>query len=240
MKKPFKDFDLPKHHLTAERHYVPPKARRSSEIERRHELPTGTVLAEHQTGGLAIASYVLDVVEGETNRGYAAKLFGASAVNTAWYGYGRFSDVMRRRLKLPYMADLPEDYDADRALSYDLRDTVQMADHFTGLVTDRKAGVAKARVALGRQVGEVGLSLACVGMKPPSFDTPFAIQTCVREASLQLMNEAQALTAEIGTPPSFAQLPDVDSDLSLHIRRTAPNGVYQAYADALDNFRIEV
>ena len=104
MKHPYTQFDLPTRHLQGNNHYVPPRARDSSEADRRHELPGGTVLLEQQHRGLLVATCILEAVSDTDDIGYTAQLIGACGLNSAHYQFARGSGFMRRHTALPYLA----------------------------------------------------------------------------------------------------------------------------------------
>ena len=245
MKKPYRDFDLPNRHLTeAHNHYVPPKARSSSEIERRHELPRGTVLAEQQLRGIAIAGHVLTKISDEPDVHFATAVLAPASLNTAWYSFARRSDVMRRRLKLPILRNGWFDEAPNSTMllfqSQDqLSDLMAVAGLHVAATMDRSPRLTKLSTAVGRLAGEAALHISCVEIADQLPETtPFVAQDMARIASLKTLQVARKLHADFDTPPSLAQLADPDSDLAVHIRRHAPNGAYEAYDEALGRFAI--
>lgn len=240
MKAPFKHFDLPSHHLTGDRHYVPPKARKSEEIERRKALPTGALLAEHQLRGIRIASSILERVVEKPDLDFTAKIISAGGINSSWYGFARGSQVMRRRLQLPYLAgslDTPPPTGIGQLSSVrqSFEEAGTIAGSLVSSIETRSRRTNLQKRLLGRALGDASLSLACItlGRSYSMQSDPYDIQAEVRQQGLTALEAARTLEAEIGTPPSLAQLADTDSDLAVYIRRNAPNAVFEAYEEAL-------
>lgn len=240
----YKDFDLPSRIEAKGAPYVPPKARDDDEIERRRRLPTGTLLAEAQRDGVAIAADILADMEDPADLAFASRLLGASALNTSWYLFAEGAPVMRRRLKLPLLAtegDIvrPDTIELVQARDRRLAEARRRADTHTQMVAFALAEAARDDSAtnLGRLVGNTGLSIATVDLGDVftfGQGDNFEVQDAVRERSLQTLRDARELGIELHTIPSLAQLADPDSDLSVFWRRQAPNGAYRAYCDAID------
>ena len=235
----FKDFDLPTQHL-AEEHYVPPKARSAAEIERRHRLPKGSLLAEHQHRGLKVAAGILGNIIDQPDVDFSARLLAAAGLNTAWYGFaqGAETEVMRRRLKLPRLdgwqpAWRPSGPDLLREATDGFEEAVFAAKAVVSAVEHRSPRTAGYKKTLGRAIGNSSLTLACVPVADQLVlgGTDHDIQLLVRQRSLHTLNDARQLSGEIGSHPSIAQLADQDSDLSVYWRRNAPNGALQAFLE---------
>jgi hypothetical protein len=246
MKKPYKDFDLPTQHLSVDHHYIPSRARSSGEIERRHELPRGTILAEYKEKGTKVAAHILHSIQYEPDVVFSSKILAATGLNSSWYEYARGASVMRRRLKLPVLAEAEGQLRLNMTdILEDARASFDGAAYLAGRVVaaheHRSPKLPEHKILLGKGLGSASLTLACANMnKTPAYDTPFVVQTVVREQGLQALQDARALSSEIGTPPSLAQLADPNSDLSVYIRRNAPDGVYQAYDEALELHAVRV
>lgn len=231
-KEPYKKFDLPTSHLDHSHDYVPPKTRDADEIERRHNLPTGTLLLEQQQRGLVIAGEVLQHVQDERDLDFALHIISASMFNSSWYSYGRGADVMRRRLELPTLADNESDWHQTnngllRRVQHGLAEAAGLANT---LVYKKTRGLEMSRStrAFGHAVGNIALEAACVAMPINPILDPFMIQAQARERSLQLVEDARVIGRETGSHVSIAQLADSDSPLSVEWRRQAPNGAYDA------------
>jgi hypothetical protein len=237
-KAPFKDFDLTVKHVD-ERHYVPPKARRPEEIERRRRMPRGSVLVEQQQRGIAMASAILNHVQEESDIAFAKRVLTASGINTAWYNFAQDApDVMRRRLKLPPVAVEDDPWRADQATllgsaRYRYEDAVLLADRVVAATELRSRRLPTHKKILGRHLGETSLVLACVDMDASAiYGTAFDVQHVVRQRSLAALEDARIFANEIGVHPTLAQLADPDSDLSVYWRRNATAGAYDAYEQA--------
>jgi len=244
-KRIFKDFDLPTNHLPGNQHYVPRRARREAEIARRRELRPGTLMAEHQVRGLTVASLILDQLEDPVDVHFASKVLAVSGINSAWYSFARGAEekVMRRRLKLPLLATGNPEHRPNLSMlllaSRDrLSDAVLQAHTLVAVSEVLPEKVEEHKKQLGRAVGGVSLELACVA-SPQGFGhfgtivTDFDAQNFARQRGLWALHNARTLAGEMGSYPSIAQLADVDSDLSVYWRRSAPNGALEAYEEAL-------
>jgi hypothetical protein len=245
MSKPFRHFDLPKTHLTGTNHYVPPKARSQDEIDLRRTRPSGTLLAEMQLRGIQIARDLIRAADDGPDIHFVSDVVSASALNSSWYGYAKDANVMRRRLQLPDFTDTPQltlympDRKADvshgfDAASYAARGLMQAIEH-------RGKHIARRRMYVGRFLGEEALRAACLPLgNAPMVEQPFVAQSIVRQQSMLALDRARAMGAELGTPPTLAQLSDPDSDLSVYVRRNAPNRIYDAYEQSLEFYRTPV
>jgi len=235
----YKDFDLPTKHLDEADHYVPPKARDDSEIDRRRALRQGTLLAEHQQKGLLVASTILNQIEEPEDIAFSSKILSATGLNTAWYSMARYAPVMRRRLKLPMLAQenrlfTPTSAEllGDSALGFEAAAFIAGRLVVSNEVNPKR--VEARKIHLGRRVGNTSLRLACVGLGDQvvaNIDeiTDFDIQDIVRTRSLHALDTARTIGQDIGVPPSMAQLADQDSDLAVYWRRNSPNGAREAY-----------
>ncbi len=237
MKKPVTHFDLPKQHLIGQ-HYVPARARRSSEIERRHSLPSGTVLLEQQRDGAAITRHITERIEDDRDFAYVSDMLAASALNASWYGFARHAPVMRR-LYLPELADDETEWRETRAgllvkVRQGLAETAELASAVTAA---RVGGYETKRQAfeLGRTLGNNALRLACIPIGNATYGlSAYEAQLAARDQSLVVVERSRELTGEVGVNVSIAQLADRDSPLSVYVRRTAPDGVYNALEEAIE------
>lgn len=241
----FKDFDLPTQHL-GEGHYVPPKARDADEIDRRKQLPRGTLLAEQQQIGLKVASQILKQLEDPADVTFASRLLAASGINTAWYSFAQNAEheVQRRRLKLPLLIAGQPQWRPDSGEL--LRDGIA---HFDEAVDQagkvlvgteyRSPRTVGFKTNLGRVAGKASLTLACINLGDKVVGAPILdsdVQQLVRQQSLQTLRDSRALSHDIGSHPSLAQLANPLSDLSVFWQREAPNGALQAFHGALEEF----
>ncbi len=240
----YKDFDLPTKHLGSEIHFKPPKARDDEEIERRRQLPQGVLLAEHQERGLAVASTILKVVNDSDSVEFSSRVLAASGINSAWYGFARGAEyeVMRRRLKLPYLAVDGPDYrqTSDEILydaAYRFGEARSYAEELRGALLTHSTKVEQLKRTVGRTVGKAALTLACVPAGDKLIAHPLSridTQNVVRQHCLRSLNDSRTLEETIGLPPSMAQLADPDSHLSVYWRREAPTGAVRAYETATE------
>ncbi len=241
---PFKDFDLPTKHLEPGNHFVPPKARDEQEIARRHSLPHGTILAEHQAQGLGMASTILKLIERPEDIAFSSRVLAASGLNTAWYAFARGAEaeVMRRRLKLPYLAaSTPGLRKTSADLVYESAHMFGEAMVYAGTVVnamqEHHPRLGEYKRAVGRISGRAALTLACVELGDQLRVQDISgsdIQTLVRQRGLRALQDSRTLDEQIGVPPSLAQLADPDSHLSVFWRRESPNGALKAYETAAE------
>lgn len=239
----YKDFDLPTKHLDG-RHFVPSKARDEEEIERRRQLAPGVLLAEHQERGLAVAATILRHINDDNSIKFSSRIIAASGLNSAWYGFARGAEfeVMRRRLKLPYLAIRNPEYreTSDEILygaAYRFGEARANAESLKTALETLSPRVDQYKRTLGRTVGKASLTLACVDLGDKLIEQPLSsvdTQILVREHSLRALNDARTLGDTIGLSPSIAQFADPDSHLSVFWRREAPTGAVRAYETAVD------
>jgi hypothetical protein len=238
----YRDFDLPTKHLTGEDHFLPPKARDETEIERRQSLPPGTILLEHQHAGIRIAARILSRLVEPNDIEFSSEILAASGLNTAWYLSGQRAPVQRRRLKLEELAtEDPEQRPTTYMLIQNAQSDFELAQsqsqqlielHLSSVPT-----IDKQRKVLGRTIGHGALTLSCASLGDQiGYDelqlTDFELQDLARRRGLNALEQARTLAELIGTPPSLAQLGNADSDLSVYWRRQAPNGALDAYEQA--------
>lgn len=241
MNKPVKHFDLPKQHLIGE-HYVPARARQSDEIERRRSLPRGTVLLEQQRDGLAIARHIVERVDEAPDLQYVSRMLAASAFNTSWYAFAQHAPVMRRRLYLPELAsEDSEEHQTRAGLLRQAREDLALSAAAAAALAFAKAGrheTKRQSFELGRQLGNVGLELACIPVAGATYGlSPIQAQLAARERGLESLEHSRSIAGEVGVNVSVAQLADQDSPLSVFIRRTAPDNVFNAFEEAAEEVR---
>lgn len=230
----FKHFDLPVNHLTRHGHYVPPKARDEAEIERRRQLPAGTLLAEQQAKGVEVATKLLEFMSDKEDSDFAPKLMAAAGINTAWHNHAQGSnDVMRRRLWLPVheRSKVP----VNRESLY--KDSVKGFDEASLIASLLAQSIERRSIAkygfkkkLGIALGNASLVLACVPMShliERSLD-PYEQQYHTRHAGLAALDDARNLEEQVGANPTMAQLADHDSPMSVYIRRNGTNLTVEA------------
>lgn len=242
-KRIYRDFDLPIKHLTGETHFVPPKARDSDEIDRRRFLPPGTILLEHQHAGIKIAKAILDQLIDPDDIAFSTGVLAPSGLNTAWYLFGRSAPVQRRRLKLEVLAtedpeQRPSTYMLLQNAGSDFRLAEARSNSLIDLHLNKFSTAEQERKILARTVGHGALTMSCASLGDQiGYDeiqlTDFELQDLARRRGLNALEQSRVLAEQIGTPPSLAQLGNVDSDLSVYWRRQAPNGALKAYEQAV-------
>lgn len=242
MPKPYTQFDLPARHIPGDHHYVPPRARQRDEIDRRRALPRGTILLEQQHRGLQVAQALLEAAHDENDVAYVSLYIATCGLNSAWYQCARNSRFMRRHTALPYIAQREEQpAPTTDSLLASTRSSFARITRTAGVLATYHAKQQPNEPlradAFGRATAHAALSLACI----PVLDTlqsgsVFHTQAAVRAHALATLDTARSIGAELGSPPSFAQLADPDSDMSVHIRRTARSEVFYALEAAQDMY----
>lgn len=235
-KQPFTHFDLPRQHLSEQGHYIPARAREEAEIQRRRRVPTGTVLAEQQAKGFKVAAYVLKQTEDESLI-YSSNLISLAALNSGWYTFAQgASDVMRRRLYLPKMADHESDWRQNTAdLRKEATENMKVLASLAGDLALRNEAMRPSRrasVQCGRLAGSTALQLAVLQYGSIPGGNAFEVQKQVRDLALHTLDESRNYGAANESHISIAQLADRDSPLSVAWRRSAPDQAYQALEEA--------
>ena len=243
MNKLYKHADLPTQHLNIEgtQHHIPVKARDAAEIARRRAEPAGTLIRRSQAIGAEVVAQAFEQITDEDDLRFTTRYIGSATLNSSWYSFAEgASEVMRRRLFLPLLADefggwLPEQSDI-----YD--DTKARLGHVATLALGVETAhrnrypqtqYDRINTSFGRYCGNTALQLACL----PNFEqlvetaTPEMIQHRVRLRAQHLLRVSRELFQEIGSHPSLAQFGEPDSDLLVHIRKTAPSTVYRAFTN---------
>ncbi len=240
MKTIYKDFDLPRQHLYgSEWDFIPPKARDSSEIERRHDLQTGELLGEFEQRGIRMAEHVLTSLIDEDPRelAFAGDMLAMASLNSSWYRYAAHApDVTRRRLKLPILRDQMGRVATRRDLYQVATHRLQQAGQAYDVV--RVAATSRSHQELSMWLANQNLGNAALDLV--AINTEFSgvsrrdLQYEMREASLGLLGRSRIEGVRIGAHPSLAQLADPDSPLAVHWRRQAPAAAYQALEQATE------
>lgn len=240
----YKDFDLPTKHLGDTKHFVPARAHDEDEIARRRNRQPGVLLAEQQERGIAVASSILKHLSQPEGVDFSARVLSAAGLNTAWYSFARGAEyeVMRRRLKLPFLVARSDEFRqssddllSDGAFRFD--EARAKAGELIVATEAQLPKLERVKRSFGRMVGRASLTLACVELGDRFIEEPLTsvdTQLLVRQRSLQALNDARTLQADIGLPPSMAQLADPDSHLSVFWRREAPTDAVRAYHAAVD------
>lgn len=230
---PPKILDLPTEHLTTNgSDYVPPKTRDSTERDRRHDLPTGTILLEDQLKGIAVMSDVLARLESPEDLAYASDMFGASLMNASWYQYARDFQGMRRHVELESMLDehghfLSQDALLTKIVSH-LDEIRTLAAAVTRDHSERHVR-QPLQIKLGRAMGGVASSIVSIGMGHIDERAElYGVKTGVRDRAQRIVRLSRTDLLTHGTRPSAAQFANRDSDAMLAWRRDATDTAYQA------------
>jgi len=234
-KLPYSQLNLPKYHLSAEDgHYSPYASRDELERERRDNLRPGSLILEQQYYGVGIASSMVSELEKKDvdDGGFTTRMLAMTGINSSWYSFARNSDVMSRRLGLPKMS---EEFDGI-AYSETREGLLQKCNRgmfasaiMAGYLYDMheygiKVGERAREVALGKNLGNTSLSLACLDVVDTTkHKSAFDAQDLAREHSLRLIESSRTAADQIGTYPSMAQFAEADSELMVYWRRFAPN-----------------
>jgi hypothetical protein len=242
-KQPPIDFDLTRKQFERVKPYIPSRTRSVTEAERRHEQPTGTLVLEQQVGGICMLKFMLEQeYDNPADLEYMTNLAAAAAIGGSYHGLAEHAPTMRSRLKSARIADDTADWRETR--SGLKAKTLQGFEHGITLANQlviakrNRRPVEKLNRSTGRQLGSVSLHttvLPIVGA--PLGQSAYDIQYAVRERGLDLLDTTAAYADRIGALPSPAQLVDPDSPLSVDIRRHAPDAVFSAYEQTLEDFR---
>jgi hypothetical protein len=236
--QPPKQLDLPTEHLTGMgEHYVPPKTRDSTERDRRHALPSGTLLLEQQHVGAGVMLEAMQGIKTPSGRDYAVDMFAPSLMNSAWYQYGRDFEGMRRQIELEAMVD-----DEGNFLSQDQR-VEKLLQRLTALYemtartvvdhTERKGQIVRHR-KLGRLMGDTATTMLSIGMGEVSPTVELAhVRLEVRDRSQRAIRMGRTAELTLGAYPSVAQFANPDSDALVAWRRNATDDAYLAMEAAL-------
>lgn len=237
--QPPKQLDLPTEHLTGTgEHYIPPKTRDSTERDRRHELPRGTLLLEQQHAGIGVMLATMQGIETPTGRDYAVDMFAPSLMNAAWYQYGRDFEGMRRQVELESMIDddgnfLTQEQRIEKLLQR-LTSLYEMAGRTVLDHTERKTQIMRHR-KLGRLMGDTATTMLSIGMDDISPAVELAqVRLEVRDRSQRAIRMGRTAELTHGAYPSVAQFANPDSDALVAWRRDATNDAYRAMEAAFE------
>ena len=236
---PPKQLDLPVEHLTGTgEHYIPPKTRDSTERDRRHDLPRGTLLLEQQQAGIGVMLATMQGLQAPDARDYAIDMFAPSLMNAAWYQYGRDFEGMRRQVELESMVDedgnfLSQEERVEKLLQR-LAALYEMAGRTVADHTERKGQVVRHR-KLGRLLGDTATTMISVGMGEVSPSVELrSVRLDVRDRSQRAIRLGRTAELTLGAYPSVAQFANPDSDALVAWRRNATDEAYQAMEAALN------
>jgi len=238
MKTPYKNFDLPTHHLT-DQHYIPARTRRADEAERRRALPRGTILREYERDGLANIRHIVAGAEDDRDFAFIQDILAACALNSSWYTYAQQAERMRRTLTLPTLFDPetgerrePSALQTDAVASLDL--AIEQADGLVAAHTERRLKPRQLFVA-GRAMGNTALKVSALSLGTATYGlSPAEASVAVRRHGLATVERARTLQDELGVNASAAQLADPNSEVSVYIRRHAPDRVSDLFEEVLE------
>lgn len=244
--KPFTHFDMTTTHLAdTVTHYHTPRTHDSTEAERRHDMPGGSLILEDQTSGLIVGAHGLqhEFQNPEDERFFHDQLI-ASLVNTGHYSGARgASDVMRRRWYLPELASDEGDgwRETREGLMYkvhaEMSHAVTLAQQLE-LAHKRELKAESLRRQLGRATGSAAIALACYDLgDAPEDMSAYDIQALVRLRALDTIQQSRQFTP-FETYGSIAQFARDDSPVAINFMRTAPRSDEAAavFAQAQEDF----
>lgn len=230
---PPKILDLPTEHLTTNgRDYVPPKTRDSTERDRRHDLPTGTVLLEDQLKGMTVIRDVLMRLESPADLAYASDMFGTSLINASWYQYARDFQGMRRHLALESMLDEHGNFLSQDALLAKIVSHLDEMRILSAVVTrdhSERHVRQPLQAKLGRAMGSIASSITSIGMGHIDERAElYSVKRGVRDRAQRIIRLSRTDLLTHGARPSVAQFANRDSDAMLAWRRDATDSAYEA------------
>lgn len=233
-KKPYTQFDLPRVHLSEyENHYTLPADEHRSEV----------VILDRQARGLRVAGKAIELLLAShiDDGGFTARLLASSALNSAWYTYGRDEGMMRRALPLPLLAVRGDKGEWRQDREGLLKTTNDYMDH-SYWQTKEYEYLKRAyrhdegrRKQLGKSLGVTSLSLACLDVvEETRSGSVYDVQCVARDAALRTLEDARDLGRVIGVYPSMAQVGNEASELMLYVRRKAPTESRELFDSAID------
>lgn len=198
--------------------------------------------------GAELAEYALDfMAPSMAEFGFAAGVFSAVAMNSAWQISARDSNVGRRRIELPNMYD-PNI--KDQKVDIDLLNEAK-ADLLSGSFGVTRYGnrlargaskrsIEDARKSAGKFFGEGALKIACATIpysSPTTIQDYEELQELAFESSMTVVDTSKMLANQLGVVPTFAQLANDNSPLVSFIMENAPSqNFYNIMDNALGNF----
>ena len=229
-KSPFKHFDMTTTHLPEDGpHYTPAWTRDSTERDRRHDMPSGSIILEEQASGLLVARQMIaHEYSNPEDQEFAFDQLVPTLTNASFYsGAAGAGDVMRRRRELPELASDEGDgwrQTKEGLLAKTRAEMIHAVTLATQIERAHKRG-AKAeslRRQLGAQTGKIALSLACWDLgDAPEGMSAYDIQAIVRLRSLDTIQQARQF-APRQAYGSIAQLSRESTPLSGHFMQQAP------------------
>lgn len=239
MKKPYTDADLPVKYQLEGRRWRPERARRQEEIARRRSLRSGTLVREQQRDGITFAGDWFDSAKEVTDKRFIAGIIATSLFNSSWHiGAENAPDVMRRRLKLPFLADHETGWRQDsEGLITLTTERLLVASHLGNQVVAEYAANRSNKVLLrrvGNYTGTTALHLAAVEHEATHLGgTAYQVQEGMRAVALDTVERSLTIADEIGVYPTIAQIHNPYSPVGVYIRSEAPDGALRTYDQLL-------
>jgi hypothetical protein len=104
--------------------------------------------------------------------------------------------------------------------------------HVEGRLTDRQKAIA------GRAMGTAALYIATLPISGVSYSSnPYEASIDQRDRGLAVLGRARSLVYETGSNATVAQFPDENSGAAVLIRRTAPDVVYNAFGQKVEELQ---
>lgn len=239
-----KILDLPTEHLNgAGEHYIPPRTRDSTERDRRHSLPSGTILLEQQHTGIGVMLATIPQLESPEALDYSVDMFAPSLMNSAWYQYGRGFEGMRRQIELESMVDdegnfLTSEQRVKKLLTI-LTSLYEMTGRSVQDHVERRGQAIKHR-KIGRLMGDTATTMVSIGIGNISESAELRnVKLAVRERSQRAIRLGRSTVMTHGAYPSVAQFATADSDALVAWRRDSTNEAYEAMEVAFASIDIK-
>ncbi|RYF28662.1 MAG: hypothetical protein EOO17_04515 [Chloroflexi bacterium] len=240
--QPYNTFMFSTIHFDSTKNSIPAKARKQEIIDARHGRRYGTLRYENQRIGIEKARLMLDFMKESDQRIDGAHLVGILGVGSTFHQLAEGEDVMNKKVSLATLAsDENDDFRQNEdgiwiAATGHLAEMSDQALTLTDMHNNRLTSRDHYQ-SLGRRIGATTMELACVGIgNTPEYLSEFEAQALARDRALHIANEARQYASTIGSNPSFAQLADRDSDVSIDVRRNAPRKVAEAFEFATEQY----
>ncbi len=243
-----KEYTLPNLHVGAE-HYVPPRTTNPLAAERRKTARgTNALILEQQGFGLHVAQEVLDELYDTDEEHLWAQRIGGVMLLSANYTFNlRKRKVMSRRIPIPVIASqnaikgnmIISNAVYERQVELAFEHRIQDSADLSVALAERKAKTKDINGS-ARSLATLGVMMANYPMDPTYFyetENAALYQAEVVGHTQEMHADIIELAREIGTVPSLAQLADVSSPLSSHLRssRRYPIAMVRALKDAQED-----
>ena len=244
--KPFRDFDVPVIFMDSpsDLDYVPPKATDPEIIALRKATPGLAVLMDQELGRHIAERLTYAQFKDPEALTYTRNRVATALYISCCYSFDQdIEEVMRHRIKLPYLAD---DSAGDRwretpegllvKAQEDLGAARASSIHWMNALVARKDKLAVAHARLfARHVGNSALKLTSLGMAEEygGMDDAATIQKNTRILSMQLAQQASESYEGTGKYPSLAYLATAPIDDAF---RGAPEEARAAFVAERDQY----